>query len=180
MRLQPTPPSPSTQHPLVNKLALALSSLAVLVALYAASRPTAPAEGAAPPVEEAGELAYHMAYLQRYADKLHAAGAAANWELASFYLPEIEETAEAIVEEGHEEEGIALSPLVEAMLLPAVERVEANVGDPSAFGAAYADLVASCNACHEASAHGFIRIITPERSAYPNQAFAPAPTAGNR
>lgn len=145
-------------------LALAALALSVVALVVALGRPS-----------EAGELAYHMAYLERYADKLHFAGEAGHWELARFYLHEIEETAELVIAEGHVEEGVELAPLVETMLLPAVERAEAAVeaGAPAAFAEAYAGLVAACNSCHEASAHGFIQITVPERTGYPNQDFRP-------
>ena len=156
----------------MSKLALALAAAALVVALYAAFRPV---EAGAP--EAAGELAYHMAYLERYADKLHAAGAAENWPLAGFYLHEIEETAETVAAEDHVEDGVALAPLVETMLLPAVERAEGAAGDAAAFDAAYRGLVASCNSCHAASGHAFVRIAVPERSAYLNQDFRPVAAA---
>lgn len=148
-----------------------------MIALFTAFRPLAETPGV-PATEgsgEGGELAYHMAYLQRFADKLHAAGAAENWELADFYLHEVEETAETIIDEGHVEDGVEIGPLVEAMLLPAVERAEGAVGDAAAFAEAYAELVTSCNVCHDATEHGFIRITVPERSGYPNQDFSPLP-----
>lgn len=130
-------------------------------------------EGADSGNTEAGELAYHMAYLQRYADKLYFAGAASNWELTSFYLHEIEETAEAVIAEQHVEDGVNLGPLVDEMLFPAVERVEAvaEAGEAAAFAEAYGTLVTACNACHSASGHGFVRITVPERSGYPNQDY---------
>ena len=159
----------------MSKLALALAAVALLVALYAAFRPAA-APSAAP--EEAGELAYHMAYLERYADKLHAAAEEGNWPLAGFYLHEIEETAETVAAERHVEDGVALAPLIETMLLPAVARAEAAGGDAPAFAAAYRGLVASCNDCHAATGHAFVRIAVPDRSAYPNQDFRPVAAAG--
>lgn len=125
--------------------------------------------------EEHGELAPHMASLQRFAEKLHLAGEAENWELASFYEHEIEETAEAIVAGGFEEEGHEIGPLVERWLLPAVERVGEAVeaGSAAEFGTAYGELVTACNACHAATEHGFIRIVVPTGNPYPSQDFAP-------
>lgn len=162
----------------MDKLAAALSIAALLLAVYAVVQPRS--AGVSVAAQDHGELAHHMAYLQRYADKLHAAGAAQNWELAAFYLHEIEETAEAVVAGEYQEEGQPLSPLVEALLLPAVERAESASGVPAAFDEAYAGLVASCNACHAASAHGFIEVVVPERPGYPSQRFAtgrpPEPT----
>ena len=154
----------------MDKFALAVALLALAIALYAAFEPA----GSARPGEETeGELAYHMASLQRYADKLYFAGGAANRPLADFYLHEIEETAEMIVAEAPVEDGVEIAPLVEAMLKPAVERAEAAVasGEAAAFAAAYAGLVDACNACHQATAHGFVAISVPERPAYTGQAY---------
>jgi len=158
----------------MEKFALAVAFLALAIALYAAFEPA----GAVRPGEEAeGELAYHMAYLQRYADKLYFAGTAANRPLADFYLHEIEETAEMIVAEGPVEDGVEIGPLVEAMLLPAVERAEGAVasGERTAFADAYAGLVDACNACHQATAHGFVEVVVPERPAYTGQAYGSTP-----
>lgn len=125
--------------------------------------------------EEHGELAPAMASLQRFAEKLHLAGEAGNWELASFYEHEIEETAEPLIAGGFEADGHEVGPLVERWLLPAVERVGEAIGaaDRAAFGTAYGELVTACNACHAATGHGFVRIVVPDGNPYPSQDFAP-------
>ena len=159
--------------------------VALLIAGLALFRTTgdeaAPPSSTAPPVPEHeeegehGELAPHMASLQRFAEKLHLAGDAGNWELASFYEHELEETADAVIAGGFEEDGQEIAPLVEQWLLPAVERVGESVetGDAAAFEAAYGELVASCNSCHAATDHGFVRIVVPDGNPYPSQDFAP-------
>ena len=125
----------------------------------------------------AGELAYHMAYLQRYVDKLDAAAKAANGPLASFYLHELEETAAAVVAEGHQEDGHDISALLATHLVPAIEQSERFL-EQASFDQVAATLVTACNACHVASDHAFIRIQQSEVTAFPNQDFRPiaAPT----
>lgn len=125
--------------------------------------------------EETGSVAPYMADLQRYAEKLYHAGENENWELAGFYSHEIEEAAEAIERGGFVEDGEPLAPLVARWLIPTVERAEEAIasGDRATFDAAYADLVAACNTCHEATEHGFVRITMPQANAFTNQDFAP-------
>ena len=121
------------------------------------------------------ELAVQMGYLQRFADKLYFAGQAENWPLADFYLHEIEETAAVLTSTDLYEEDIHLNPLVESMLVSQVEALEATVdaADRAQFDAAYISLIQSCNACHGATNHAFVRIQTPEASTYTNQDFRP-------
>lgn len=45
------------------------------------------------------------------------------------------------------------------------------VGDGKAFGAAFSNLTAACNACHDATGFGFVRIIVPTASPFSNQRF---------
>jgi hypothetical protein len=126
--------------------------------------------------EHAGEeLAPYMASLQRYTEKLFLAGANEHWELARFYEHEVEEVAEELVEGGFEEDGHDVSALTQTMLLPAVARVEAatDARSPEAFDAAYRGLLAACNACHDATDHGFIRLQVPDANAFPSQDFSP-------
>lgn len=123
-------------------------------------------------------LGQHMAYFQRYADKLYFAGTASNWELADFYAHELEETAEGIEAADYVEDGVEIAPLLASLFTEPLESVEAAVDaqDAEAFRRAYAGLVTACNTCHGATEHGFVRIIVPEESGYPNQAFAPVST----
>lgn len=166
-----------------DRFTFLIALVALLVAGLALFRTPSSETGASPsaPVAEHdeegehGELAPYMASLQRFAEKLHLAGEAGNWELASFYEHELEETAEEVGAGGFEEHGHEIGPLVERWLLPAVERVGEAIeaGDAAAFGAAYGELVASCNSCHAATEHAFVRIVAPEGNPYPSQDFAP-------
>jgi hypothetical protein len=42
------------------------------------------------------------------------------------------------------------------------------------FARSFDQLTAACNECHRAANHGFIVIVRPTSSAFPNQAFAPS------
>jgi cytochrome c553 len=123
------------------------------------------------------ELAAAMGRMQVYADKLYHAGAAENWELAAFYLHEIEEIGEEIEAARIEKHGVNVSSLASSQLLQPVERLEQAVqaGDPVAFNTGYNQLVGHCNACHGASGYGFVQIAIPQREHRWNQEFAPQP-----
>lgn len=131
-------------------------------------------ESQIPEAEEA-ELAVFMNYMQLYMNKLYFSGQASNFELANFYLHEIEETAEEITEGNITEDGHNISQLTKSMLLPAIETAEKAVKakDKVALDESYQLLVNSCNACHTVSGHGFIKIKAPENPAYDNQVFTP-------
>lgn len=125
--------------------------------------------------EEGEELAPYMASLQRYAEKLYLAGSNESWELAHFYGEELNEVAEEVAGGGFTEDGHDVSALMRTMLLPAVAQVEAAADGRSAeaFDAAYGALITACNACHDATEHGFITLRVPDANAYPSQDFTP-------
>ncbi len=159
---------------IVALFALLLGGLA-LYRTFTPSTPESPAAHTAADEEEAGELAPHMAALQRHAEKLYHAGANANWPLARFYSHELDEAAEEVEEGDFVEDGQPLGPLVARWLMPAVERAEdaAAAENRAAFDAAYTELVTACNACHAATDHGFIKITVPQSNTFANQDFTP-------
>lgn len=85
---------------------------------------------------------------------------ARNSELARFYLHETEEVAELIRDDIPEYEGLPIGPLVDSMLMPRIEQLEELLDAPEwpAVDRALSAAVTSCNACHEATEHGFIVI----------------------
>lgn len=119
------------------------------------------------------ELAVLMGHLQRFADKLHFSGANQNWQLASFYIEEIEEAGEEIEKAKITEDGKDVSALMGQMLLPQLKAVEKAVEEKSLpkFQEAYQMMVKSCNDCHTATDHAFIRITVPTEPTYRNQDF---------
>jgi hypothetical protein len=143
--------------------------------------PAPPAEEVAAPVSdvaaehEGEELAPYMAALQRYVEKLYLAGSSEHWELAHFYEHELAEVALEITGGGFEEDGHDVSALTRTMLLPALADVEAALETQSAdgFDLSYRALLESCNTCHDATDHGFIRLQVPDANAYPSQDFTP-------
>ncbi|MCW5547620.1 MAG: hypothetical protein KIT44_01515 [Opitutaceae bacterium] len=130
------------------------------------------------PAEPVHEVGITMAWIQRWTDKLGRAAAAENWELADFYLHEIEETAGDLINAGVVDEGHDISALVRTMLMPAVESVEEAVKarDAALFDRRYTAMIQTCNACHVATAHGQVQIAVPPAALNPwSQEFRPAP-----
>ena len=161
----------------MRSLIILLGAVSLSACADAGSQPLPPSRASAHEGAEHAEeeLAPYMASLQRYAEKLYLAGSNESWELAHFYEHEIEEVAGELAEGGFAEDGHDVSALVGQMLLPAVERVGAatDARSPEAFDGAYRALIAACNACHDATEHGFIRLRVPDANAYPSQDFGP-------
>lgn len=117
------------------------------------------------------DLVGAMSAMQTWTDKLGRAADAANWELVHFYLHELEEGADELVERDiiyHEK---PIGQLTGVMLVPAIEQLEsaADAQDSPLFASRYLDLINTCNACHDATGYPSIKI-TP-----PSPAFNPWP-----
>ncbi len=122
--------------------------------------------------EEEYPLAEKMSYYQRYAQKLGLAGEQQNWELADFYLHELHEISEELIEEQVKYEEYEIGNLVKKMLEPAIEGAEKAIEnkDSVLFKTNYKMLINNCNACHTATKHEFIKVTIPKSNPY-NQNF---------
>jgi hypothetical protein len=131
------------------RLGLAGRSLVAFMGLVAA-----PALGAPP------GLAVLMERMQTYTHKLQLSIEARNAPLADFYLHELEETSEFVVENIAHYGDHPVGPLVKEMLLPMIEALEDAVeaGEWEAGDARFTDLIRACNACHLVTGHGAVRI----------------------
>jgi hypothetical protein len=116
-----------------------------------------------------------MLELQLRHANLWFAGAAGNWALADFQINELEGLLEEIAELHPTYHEHRVRDLLEAMLGPAVDEVEAAVSaeDPTAFAASFDRLTASCNACHAATDRGMIVIQRPQTPPRDNLRFEP-------
>ncbi|MEP0986170.1 hypothetical protein [Ekhidna sp.] len=114
-----------------------------------------------------------MGYYQRFSQKLWLAGQNQNWELADFYTHELEEVTEKLVEGNVIHDDYNISNLTEAMLLPKIEKVEEAIRkkDQVLFLENYKLMISSCNLCHNATKHNFIKILVPNDSTIWNQDF---------
>jgi cytochrome c553 len=121
--------------------------------------------GLAPPAlaSEPG-LVVMMSRLQTYTHKLQLSLAASNAELADFYLHEIEEAAEYVIDHLPLYRDFPVGQLTREMLLPAIETLEDAVDsrDWAQSRIAQAELLQACNACHAATGKGYIRIVPAE------------------
>lgn len=114
-----------------------------------------------------------MGYYQQFSHKIWLAGTNQNWELAEFYTHELGEITEIFVEGKVIHDGIDLSTMVTATLVPAVGAMEDAIEkrDEIHFVKNYKALVLSCNKCHTASGHSFIKIKVPDSVNVFNQEF---------
>ncbi len=98
-----------------------------------------------------------------FKNKLGSAIKHENQELSLFYLEEIEEIAEEIIEDDVYHEGVHISVLMLDKLMPAIENMEQELEKPESTKRvdAFENLVSSCNSCHKLSEHPFIQVEVP-------------------
>jgi len=119
--------------------------------------------------EEEPELAEYMRALQWNMNKLYFSGVNDNKELIKFYVHEIEEVMEEVAYAGIMDDTIPVSKHMKTYGVSGIEKFESEM--KSGFGAAYSNLMNSCNSCHLATEHGFIQIKAPEHPISDNQVF---------
>jgi hypothetical protein len=120
------------------------------------------------------ELAAPMGKMQVFMDKLYFSGKSSNWELVNFYLHEIEEQVEKIVDAKIVEDDLQISVLAASHLDPKIKSLEAatSLENNDRFLKEYDILVNNCNECHVATKHGFIKITVPVESMFHNQDYS--------
>jgi hypothetical protein len=153
---------------LVVVLALSIGAGAWLVAQeQPVAAPAAKAPGTAlQPLSETArepELALLMGTLQTLTHKLALSADAGNAPLAAFYLHESMEQLRTIQHEAPEYENLPIAVLVERLALPAYSDLEKAVAAPpeptrEILLAGVDRVIQSCNECHGATQHGFLRI----------------------
>lgn len=123
--------------------------------------------------EEEIEVADIMTKFQRHSNKLWFAGQAENWELAEFYVHELEEAMEIIEQNRIMDDGVNLSTLIGMMGLEPLKQVDAAIDNKNKedFSAKYQFLVTNCNNCHASSKHAYINIKAPETPVFDNQVY---------
>lgn len=106
-------------------------------------------------------LAIQMKYIQHWTHKLGLSVEAQNAELVEFYHHELEEGTEELIATIKEYDGYPIAELAETMLLPQIKAFETaeESGDWNQISQAYQTIITSCNSCHQASAHGYIKIV---------------------
>lgn len=129
---------------------------------------------------EAGGLGELMGATQMRHAKLWFAGEAGNWPLAAYELDELREGFDDAVRLHPVHKGAEVGELLPALTGPAMDRLARAVAarDATAFPAAFDELTAACNACHEATGFGFDVVVRPTANPFTNQDFRPRPDAG--
>jgi hypothetical protein len=158
-------------------LSLALFAGAMTLAalnLGNAQTPSSP-EAAAPPIYRPsfGDL-MTMAVQPRHV-KLGLAGQEKNWAYAAYELRELHGAFERIAHAVPVYRSMDMAALIDATTKAPIEDVAAAIksGDTARFADAYAQLTATCNACHQSTDHGAVVIQVPKASSYPDQDFRP-------
>jgi hypothetical protein len=121
-----------------------------------------------------GEL---MNFTQMRHAKLWFAGQAQNWRLAQYEVDEIQEGLDDVVRfhPVHKDSPLPLSLLVPKIMNQSLADVREAIRahDSQAFVAAYDELTAGCNSCHQAANFGFNVVKRPSGpSWFSNQEFA--------
>jgi hypothetical protein len=119
------------------------------------------------------ELSPYMAHQQELSQKLGLAIQSKNKPLADFYLNELTEGFDVIQKKFPTYDGVQVAALSKAMIDPAVAPLKKALtgADWTTATSTYGTLVTSCNNCHIASKHEFIKITVPTGNPF-NQSFA--------
>ena len=99
--------------------------------------------------------------------KLYAAAQQKNWELAGFQLNELRASFRRIGQTIPTYRTYPMASSVASIFTPKAEAVDAAIkaANPAQFAAAYAELTAACNTCHQAMEHAFLVMKVPSPAA---------------
>ena len=110
--------------------------------------------------------------------KLGLAGQERNWTYAAYELRELQGAFDRIGRAVPAYRSMNTTDLINATTKAPLEDVAAAIrsSDAAKFAAAYAQLTATCNACHQSTDHAAVVVQVPKASSYPDQDFrAPKP-----
>ena len=108
--------------------------------------------------------------------KLGLAGQERNWTYAAYEFRELQSAFDRVARAVPTYRSMNTADLISGTIKAPMEDVEAAIkaGDAVKFAETYAQLTATCNACHQATDHGAVVIQAPKASPYPDQDFGPA------
>jgi len=142
--------------------------VAIIAALAVSSRATAQQHRAA-----LGDLM--TALVQPRHIKLGLAGSEKNWPYAAYELDQLRETFNDVAEILPKYRDLSIPDMITSTVkepLAAVDRA-IKAEDNNQFTAAYGQLTASCNVCHQSYDRSMIVIRPPTVTAFPDQDFRP-------
>ena len=107
--------------------------------------------------------------------KLGLAGQEKNWAYAAYELHELEEAFERAARVWPIYRKADIAELVAATTKAPMDAVDEAIksADAARFTEAYAQLTATCNACHQSTERPFVIIQAPKASPFPDQDFRP-------
>ncbi len=156
-------------------LPLSLLAGAIALAILNLANAQAPASPAA-----AAPQAYQPSFgdlmtiaIQPRHTKLGLAGQERNWTYAAYEFRELQSAFERIARTIPTYRSMNVADLVTATTKAPMEDVAAAIksGDAPKFAEAYAQLTATCNACHQSTDHSAVVIQVPKASTYADQDF---------
>jgi hypothetical protein len=161
------------------KIAMPLALLAGAITLAAVD----PGNAQAPASSEAGPPeAYRPSFgdlmtiaIQPRHTKLGLAGREENWTYAAYEFRELQSAFDRMARAIPTYRSMNTADLIGGTIKAPMEDVAAAIkaGDAAKFVESYAQLTATCNACHQSTDHSAVVIQVPKASAYPDQDFRP-------
>jgi hypothetical protein len=115
------------------------------------------------------------AFVQPRHIKLGLAGSENNWSYAAYELDQLRETLNDVAEILPKYRDLSIPDMITRTVnepLTALDRA-IKAEDGKQFAAAYGQLTAACNACHQSYDRGVIVIQPPAGAAFPDQDFRP-------
>ncbi len=114
--------------------------------------------------EEEFPLVEYMSKMLYYTQKVGMAGKYQNWDLAGFYVHELEESVEVLADSHVVYDGVEVSNLAKN-LEPLIEQLETHVKEGNAveFPKTYQTLIRNCNNCHISANKPYIVVEAPQK-----------------
>jgi hypothetical protein len=132
-------------------------------------------QGTAPPVYRPSFGDLMTTAIQPRHVKLGLAGQESNWDYAAYELRELQGAFRRIGQAVPTYRSTDMAALIEATTNAPIDDVATAIKkrDAKRFAEAYAQLTATCNACHQSTGHAAVVIQIPRASPYPDQDFRP-------
>jgi len=120
-------------------------------------------------------LGEFMGRIQTDHAKIWLAGEARNWELAGYQLGELKEVFSDVQDLVPRYQNIPVGDMIDAIITGTIKDLEGAIEtrDFNKFSAAFDELTAACNSCHQAANRAYIAIRRPTQSSFSNQDFLP-------